>query len=318
MLPYYDEYFEKFSNTDLSVYCFRLRELNRIDKDVLKMPAEDIADAINAKEMKISTLNGFYSSFQHYLKWIYEKHNIPISDCFYELKRLRDLASDQCVENLKATLFTSFSELKKVLLQTEEENLLTQELEISEVAYDSLCNDVKKFNAYVVFMWNCMPTEKILEVSISEVGNIIESKQILVGSKNVNISDDEVELLKDAYEMALSLQDDDAKNKQGSRRKRKKWLYDNLFNTKSVRSLTNLNWKALGSNPDIRLEKTSIKKAGIFNRMYRYEKENDYIFSGVEGFDTCSKLLEVSLSKAQRLVNEYTKFRKSIEKTEDI
>lgn len=53
--------------------------------------------------------------------------------------------------------------------------------------------------------------------------------------------------------------DDDAKNKQGSRRKRKKWLYDNLFNTKSVRSLTNLNWKALGSNPDIRLEKTSIK-----------------------------------------------------------
>ena len=52
--------------------------------------------------------------------------------------------------------------------------------------------------------------------------------------------------------------------------------------------------------------------------LHQYEKENDYVFSGTESYDVCCKLLKTSIFKAQRLVSEYNKFRKSTEKTEDI
>ena len=70
MLPYFDEYCNTEKNSYNEVYAFRLRKLNRVEENVLEMSAEKISDVINAKDLKLATLNAFYSAFQDYLRWV--------------------------------------------------------------------------------------------------------------------------------------------------------------------------------------------------------------------------------------------------------
>ena len=47
--------------------------------------------------------------------------------------------------------------------------------------------------------------------------------------------------------------------------------------------------------------------------MNQYEKENDYLFFGMEGSETYKKLSGVSFSTAQRIVSEYNEYKQSVE-----
>ena len=319
MLPYFDEYCNTEKNSYNEVYAFRLRKLNRVEENVLEMSAEKISDVINAKDLKLATLNAFYSAFQDYLRWVNKTYGVSISDCYYELGKLRDLASESCIENLTETLFSSFSDLKNTLVKEENEYLSIQELELSEKKYENLCLNQKKFNAYTVLAWNGLSSEDMLALKLNEVLAIITSGDIVVNGKAHKISDDEIDFLKDTYYSIIDIQENDKKEftkKSNYKSKKTAWTYDNLFNTQSQKTLINLSYCALGKVLDTRLDKTAIKKAGIFNRMYQYEKDNDFSFFGNDGCNAYMQLFNVSLSKAQRIVNEYNKFRKSIEKAE--
>ena len=317
MLPYFGEYNNRCENLpSLKVYALRLRKLNVIEKNVFDMSAEEIADAINAKNIKLSTLSAFYSSFEDYLMWVHRTYDVSIADIYYELNRLRELATEMCSNNLSETLFSDFTGIKKVLLQAEKEFTSIKECELNEQELDTLYRNQKKYNAFIVFVWNGLSDEEMLSLTLNNVMAIIISGQITVDGKTYDISDDEKELLSEAYQSVIDAEES-KKNQpyKKNRYKRKRETVDNLFNTMSEKSLNNLRYLAIGKTLNSKLDKPTIIKSGIFYRMYLYEKENDYIFSGMEGFDTCSKLLGISYSKAQRLVSEYTKFRKSIEKT---
>ena len=322
MLPYFDEYCDRCEkSTSLKVYALRLRKLNVIEENVFDMSAEEIADVINAKNAKPATLYAFYSSFGDYLMWAYRTYDLSITDIYYQLGRLRELATEMCNNNLNEALFSDFAELKKVLLQTEEEFILIKESNSSERELNAVYLNQKKFNASVVFIWNGFSDEEMMSLTLNDILSIIMSGRAVVNGKAYDLSDDETELLSEAYQSVMNIKEMEKHRpfkKTGYKRKHKVWTYDNLFNTMSKRTLNNLKYLSLGKVSDPRLDKPSIVKSGIFHRMYQYEKENDYVFSGTESYDVCCKLLKTSIFKAQRLVSEYNKFRKSTEKTEDI
>lgn len=320
MLPYFDEYSSRCENlSSLKAYALRLRKLNVIEDNVFDMSAEEIADVINAKNTKLSTLSAFYSSFEDYLMWVHRTYDASITDIYYELNRLRELATEMCSNNLSETLFSDFTGIKKVLFQAEKEFTSIKKCELNEQELDTLYRNQKKYNAFIVFVWNGLSDEEMLSLTLNNVMAIIISGQITVDGKTYVISDDEKEMLGEAYQSVIDAEES-KKNQpyKKNKYKRKRETVDNLFNTMSEKSLNNLRYLAIGKKSNSKLDKPTIINSGIFYRMYLYEKENDYIFSGMEGFDTCSKLLSISYSKAQRLVNEYTKFRKSIEKATEL
>lgn len=320
MLPYFKEYSEYCENSvSLRMYSIRLRKLNNIEENVLKMSAEQIADIINAKNAKLSTLNGTYSAFEDYLMWVNRTHNEPIPDIYYQLNRLRELATEICNNNLNETLFSNFAELKKVLLQVEDEESSIKEHELSEQELDTLYLNQKKYNAFIVFVWNGLSDEEMMSLTLKDVITIITSGQITVDNKTYTISEDEKELLNEAYQSIMDIKESEKYRpykKSRYKRKREAWTYDNLFNTTSKKSLNNFRYLAAGRVSDPRLNKPTIIKSGIFYRMNQYEKENDYLFFGMEGSETYKKLSGVSFSTAQRIVSEYNEYKQSVEQAE--
>lgn len=317
MLPYFDEYDKYCENSvGLRIYSVRLRKLNNIEENVLEMSAEQIADVFKAKETSIATLNGSYSAFEDYLMWLNRTYNESISDIYYQLKRLRKIASNICINNYNEVIFSNFAELKKALLKAEDKYAFMQELELSEKKLDGLYLVQKKFNAYVVFIWNGLTEEEMLKLKLSDILSIIKKKQIVVDDKIYNISDDEIDFLSEIYQIAIDIQKADVYKKRKYKRKYKAWTYDNLFNTENVGYLKNLSFCALGKLSDSNLSKWTIKKSGIFYRMYNYEIKNNYSFSLLHSNKACAELFNISNSKAARLVAEYNKFKKSVEKSE--
>lgn len=321
MLPYFKEYCEYCeNNASLRIYSVRLRKLNNIDEDVLEMSAEQIANAINAKASSITTLNGTYSAFEDYLMWLNRTYNEPIPDIYYQLKRLRKIASNICIDNYNEVIFSNFEELKKALSKAEDEYAYMQELELSEKKLNGLYLVQKKFNAYVVFIWNGLTEEEMLKLKLRDILLIIKKKQIVVDDKIYNISDDEIEFLTEAYQSAIDIQETDNNRpykKRGYKRKRKAWTYDNLFNASNVKYLKDLTFRALGKLSNLSLSRWIIRKSGMFYQMHNYEIENDYSFSQVHSDKICAEYFNISIFKACRLVTEYNNFRKSIEKVED-
>lgn len=321
MLPYFDEYCDRCEKSvSLKVYVLRLRKLNVIEENVFDMSAEKIANIIDAKNAKPSTLNAFYSSFEDYLMWVHRTYNVSIADIYYQLNRLRELATKICNSNLDETLFSDFTELKKALSKAEDEYAYMQELELSEKKLNGLYLVQKKFNAYVVFIWNGLTEEEMLKLKLRDILLIIKKKQIVVDDKIYNISDDEIEFLTEAYQSAINIQkidNDRPYKKRGYKRKRKAWTYDNLFNADNVKYLKDLTFRALGKLSNLSLSRWTIRKSGMFYQMHNYEIENDYSFSQVHSDKVCAEYFNVSISKACRLVTEYNNFRKSVEKVED-
>ena len=320
MLPYFEEYDKYCENSvSLRIYSVRLRKLNNIEENVLEMSAEQIADAFKAKETSIATLNGSYSAFEDYLMWLNRTYNESISDIYYQLKRLRKIASNICIDNYNEVMFSNFEELKKAMLKAENEYISIQEPELSEKRLDGLYLIQKKFNAYVVFIWNGLTEEEILGLTLNDVSSIINKRQIVINDKTYNFSDDEIGFLYEIYQFAIDIQNLDAYKKRGYKgykRKYKAWTYDNLFNTDKVGYLKNLSFCALGKLSDLSLSKWVIRKSGIFYRMYNYEIENNYSFSLSHSDEVCAELFNISISKAARLVAEYNKFKKGVEKSE--
>lgn len=317
MLPYFDEYCDRCEKSaSLKVYVLRLRKLNVIKENVFDMSAEEIVDIIDAKNTKPSTLNAFYSSFDNYLMWVHRTYNVSIADIYYQLNRLRELATKICNSNLNEILFSDFTELKKALLKAEDEESSIKEHELSEQELDTLYLNQKKYNAFIVFVWNGLSDEEMMSLTLKDVITIITSGQITVGDKTYTISEDEKELLNEAYQSIMDIKESEKHRpykKSRYKRKREAWTYDNLFNTTSKKSLNNFRYLAIGRISDPRLNKPTIIKSGIFYRMNQYEKENDYLFFGMEGSETYKKLSGVSFSTAQRIVSEYNEYKQSME-----
>lgn len=317
MLPYFDEYCDRCEKSaSLKVYVLRLRKLNVIKENVFDMSAEEIVDIIDAKNTKPSTLNAFYSSFDDYLMWVHRTYNVSIADIYYQLNRLRELATKICNSNLNKILFSDFTELKKALLKAEDEESSIKEHELSEQELDTLYLNQKKYNAFIVFVWNGLSDEEMMSLTLKDVITIITSGQITVGDKTYTISEDEKELLNETYQSIMDIKESEKHRpykKSRYKRKRKDWTYDNLFNTMSKKSLNNFRYLAIGRVSDPRLNKPTIIKSGIFYRMNQYEKENDYLFFGMEGSETYKKLSGVSFSTAQRIVSEYNEYKQSME-----
>lgn len=317
MLPYFDEYCDRCEKSvSLKVYVLRLRKLNVIKENVFDMSAEEIVDIIDAKNTKPSTLNAFYSSFDDYLMWVHRTYNVSIADIYYQLNRLRELATKICNSNLNEILFSDFTELKKALLKAEDEESSIKEHELSEQELDTLYLNQKKYNAFIVFVWNGLSDEEMMSLTLKDIITIITSGQITVGDKTYTISEDEKELLNEAYQSIMDIKESEKHRpykKSRYKRKREDWTYDNLFNTMSKKSLNNFRYLAIGRVSDSRLNKPTIIKSGIFYRMSQYEKENDYLFFGMEGSETYKKLSGVSLSTAQRIVSEYNEYKQSVE-----
>lgn len=321
MLPYFKEYSEYCENSvGLRMYSIRLRKLNNIEENVLKMSAEQIADIIDAKKTSMTTLNGTYSAFEDYLMWVNRIYNEPIPDIYYQLKRLRKIASTICIDNYNEVIFSNFAELKNALLKAEDEYAHMQEFELSEKKLNGLYLIQKKFNAYVVFIWNGLTEEEMLKLKLNDILSIIKEKQIVVDSKIYNISDDEIKLLTEAYQSAIDIQETDNDRpykKRGYKRKCKAWTYDNLFNASNVKYLKDLTFRALGKLSNLSLSRWTIRKSGMFYQMHNYEIENDYSFSQVHSDKVCAEHFNISIFKACRLVSEYNNFRKSVEKAEN-
>lgn len=317
MLPYFDEYCNRCEKSaSLKVYVLRLRKLNVIKENIFDMSAEEIVDIIDAKNTKPSTLNAFYSSFDDYLMWVHRTYNVSIADIYYQLNRLRELATKICNSNLNEILFSDFTELKKALLKAEDEESSIKEHELSEQELDTLYLNQKKYNAFIVFVWNGLSDEEMMSLTLKDVITIITSGQITVGDKTYTISEDEKELLNEAYQSIMDIKESEKHRpykKSRYKRKREAWTYDNLFNTTSKKSLNNFRYLAIGRVSDPRLNKPTIIKSGIFYRMNQYEKENDYLFFGMEGSETYKKLSGVSFSTAQRIVSEYNEYKQSVE-----
>lgn len=317
MLPYFDEYCDRCEKSaSLKVYVLRLRKLNVIKENVFDMSAEEIVDIIDAKNTKPSTLNAFYSSFDDYLMWVHRTYNVSIADIYYQLNRLRELATKICNSNLNEILFSDFTELKKALLKAEDKESSIKEHELSEQELDTLYLNQKKYNAFIVFVWNGLSDEEMMSLTLKDVITIITSGQITVGDKTYTISEDEKELLNEAYQSIMDIKESEKHRpykKSRYKRKREAWTYDNLFNTTSKKSLNNFRYLAIGRVSDPRLNKPTIIKSGIFYRMNQYEKENDYLFFGMEGSETYKKLSGVSFSTAQRIVFEYNEYKQSVE-----
>lgn len=317
MLPYFDEYCDRCEKSvSLKVYVLRLRKLNVIKENVFDMSAEEIVDIIDAKNTKPSTLNAFYSSFDDYLMWVHRTYNVSIADIYYQLNRLRELATKICNSNLNEILFSDFTELKKALLKAEDEESSIKEHELSEQELDTLYLNQKKYNAFIVFVWNGLSDEEMMSLTLKDIITIITSGQITVGDKTYTISEDEKELLNEAYQSIMDIKESEKHRpykKSRYKRKREDWTYDNLFNTMSKKSLNNFRYLAIGRVSDSRLNKPTIIKSGIFYRMNQYEKENDYLFFGMEGSETYKKLSGVSFSTAQRIVSEYNEYKQSVE-----
>lgn len=317
MLPYFDEYCDRCEKSaSLKVYVLRLRKLNVIKENVFDMSAEEIVDIIDAKNTKPSTLNAFYSSFDDYLMWVHRTYNVSIADIYYQLNRLRELATKICNSNLNEILFSDFTELKKALLKAEDEESSIKEHELSEQELDTLYLNQKKYNAFIVFVWNGLSDEEMMSLTLKDAITIITSGQITVGDKTYTISEDEKELLNEAYQSIMDIKESEKHRpykKSRYKRKREDWTYDNLFNTTSKKSLNNFRYLAIGRVSDPRLNKPTIIKSGIFYRMNQYEKENDYLFFGMEGSETYKKLSGVSSSTAQRIVSEYNEYKQSVE-----
>lgn len=317
MLPYFDEYCNRCEKSaSLKVYVLRLRKLNVIKENIFDMSAEEIVDIIDAKNTKPSTLNAFYSSFDDYLMWVHRTYNVSIADIYYQLNRLRELATKICNSNLNEILFSDFTELKKALLKAEDEESSIKEHELSEQELDTLYLNQKKYNAFIVFVWNGLSDEEMMSLTLKDVITIITSGQITVGDKTYTISEDEKELLNEAYQSIMDIKESEKHRpykKSRYKRKREAWTYDNLFNTTSKKSLNNFRYLAIGRVSDPRLNKPTIIKSGIFYRMNQYEKENDYLFFGMEGSETYKKLSGVSFFTAQRIVSEYNEYKQSVE-----
>ena len=166
-----------------------------------------------------------------------------------------------------------------------------------------------------------MPEEDMLKLSLKDIETILDSKQLNINNSNVTLSDAELIMIREAYDVMIDMRDQDKEKQIRGRGISSKFKCDNLFNTTSLSKLRNLKWEALGSSTDdIRLEKPSIKKAGLFNKIYQYEQKNDYTFvNTMDGYKAyCEIFNETSRGIAQRNVNEYISFRKGVENLEDL
>lgn len=321
MIPYYEEYCKLIENNpSLEPYKRRLSALDKAEKNLLEMKAEEIAQIIDVDKKKINTIQSTYSTLRHYQKWVNENYGLPIADSYYEIQRLKTLVSSN-KENIRKIIFNDFSELKSTLSQAEENYLMEMESELSEKKYDTLVKRQKQYSAYIVFLWNQMPEEDMLKLSLKDIETILDSKQLNINNSNVTLSDAELIMIREAYDVMIDMRDQDKEKQIRGRGVSSKFKCDNLFNTTSLSKLRNLKWEALGSSTDdIRLEKPSIKKAGLFNKIYQYEQKNDYTFvNTMDGYKAyCEIFNETSRGIAQRNVNEYISFRKGVENLEDL
>ena len=319
MLPYFDEYkeylSENYNKDSVKTQEMRLVKLDRAEKNLLDMSAEEMFVTIEADKKAKSTLYNDCSVIEYYLKWLKDKHNVLIFDCFYQVKLLKYMVQNN---NMSDNYFTNFTELKKVLLKAEKDYLQIQEDKISEKKLDTIYLKQKMFNAYVVLLWEQMKDDEILALSLKETMFAITSKQIVVNEKLVSLADDEVDFLSEAFDTVSKLhqaiEDRRYRSKTVYNRNLKIEAYDNLFNASNINILKNLKWNALGSsNIDKRLQLPNIIKAGAFYKLGQYELENDYVFSGIKSFEVCSEVLGVSLTTAQRLCGEYDNFKRFAE-----
>lgn len=319
MLPYFEEYkeylLENCNKDSAKTQTMRLVKLDRAEKSLLEMTAEEMFVVIEADKKAKSTLYNECSTIEIYLKWLKNNHNVFIFDCYYQSKKLKLMIRHN--DNLSDNYFSSFAEMKKVLLQAEEEYLQCQEGNISEEKLDTIYLKQKMFNAYATFSWEQIKDDEMLALSLKETMSIITSKQIVVNKKLISLSDDEVNFISEAFDAVSELHQEIDDRKYRSKikynRSLKMEVYDNLFNASNINILKNLKWNALGRVTDKRLQIQNITKSGIFSKLRQYELENDYIFSGVKSFKVCSDVLGVSITTAQRLCTEYDKFKRSLE-----
>lgn len=323
MVPYFEEYCQHIieKNPSFGNYALRISCLNKVEKNIFDMSAEEIADAVEADKKKITTLNALYGVLCDYYRWVNKTYDLSIKDSFYEVNRLKSIVSNIKTESGKDEYFTTFSELKQALTQAEEDYLILQESELSEKMYESLVVRQKKFNVFNVFLWEQLTTDDMISITLSDARNIISTKQLTVNGKSIELSDEEIQFIDDLYSEILELQAQDEQNsiKRQYKRKTKNWTYDNLFNSEKKSSFVNLKWNAMGASiQDVRLEAPNVKKAGMFNKMYQYERKNDYVFSGdMNSAETYARIFNTSVTKAYRMVSEYNKFRQSIENAEN-
>lgn len=326
MLPYFEEYkvylSENMDSASAKTLEMRLIKLNRAEKNLLDMSAEEMADVLEISKKARATLNSVFNTIESYLKWLDGEYKISIYECFYQVKKLKALGLKINGDNAINTFFVNFEELKSVLLKAENDYLATQELEVSNEKLDGIYIKQKMFNAYAVFLWEQMSNDKILNLSLKETMFVITSKQIVVNSKLVDLSDNEVDFIREAFDTVSKLHQDIENRRMKSKVNNRKFTtetYDNLFNASNINILRNLKWNALGKSiSDQRLQTLNIIKAGIFYKLSQYETENNYVFYGKKSFEVCSELFGISLSKAQRYVSEYNNFKRSLENKNNI
>ena len=321
MLPYFDEYkvylSEHMGKVSAETHIMRLVKLDRAEKNLLDMLAEEMFDILEVDKKARATLNAIFGCIELYLKWLDSNYNIPVFNCYYEVKKLKALTLKKNDNDTSKKFFIDFTELKNVLLDAENDYLSTQELEVSEKKLDTIYLKQKMFNAYVTLLWEQMSNDEILSLSLKEAMLIITSKQIVVNEKLVDLSDNEVDFLREAFDVVTKLHREIKYRRDRSKMHKRKFTietYDNLFNASNTNILKNLKWDALGkSASDPRLQTPNIIKAGIFYKLRKYETENDYVFMGNKGFEVCCNLLNIPLSKTQRYLSEYNKFKRSLE-----
>lgn len=321
MLPYYNEYQEHIIKTEPSkrVYVCRLSSLESAEKNIIDMTADDIIKITQLKNKKNNTIAATISALRLYLRWIYNNYNVSIADILYETSKVQSRVREIQKNSPECNYFNNFSELKTVLLNIEEEYLLLQEDMVSETAYDTICVNQRKFNAYTVFLWNQISVVDVVNMTSKETADIIANKKI----KNINLSDDEVEFLNDCYKEFLTIKYDEMP-KSDQRRKNKiyKFKCDNIFNTDNEKYLINLKNKALGEigKTDIRLNQNNIRKSGVFYKIHQYEIKNDIVFTRtLSNCDECRNLLNVNVSDSQiyKIINDYIDYREALERQQE-
>lgn len=315
MLLYFDEYKDYLSaNKSKEVtktILRRLSKLNQAEKSLLEMSSDEIFDAIEADKKAKTTLYGTVVSIENYLKWLTIVYNIPVYDCYYEVKIFKKKA--QNYSNTGKNYFADYAELLNSLLEAERNYLKqTETLGFSEKKIDGIIIKQKMFNAYVTLMWKQLTNDEMLALTTQDVSLLIEAKQILFNGRIIYFTEQETEVLQVALDNVKELHNDiEEKIERAWRKKRriKLQVYNNLFNTESVNVLTNLRWSSIGSSStDFRLQLPNILKAGIFSKMKQYEIENDCSL-GQKDVKNCAEMLNVSETTVQRYIVEYGNFK---------
>lgn len=326
MLPYFGEYkeylSENYNNDSAKTQIMRLVKLDRAEKNLLDMSAEEMFDIVEVDKKTNSTLNAVYGCIELYLKWLSGNYKLPVYNCSYEMKRLKTITTQKKYTESDRDYFANFTELKTYLLKAEEDYLQEQVRKVSGAKLDGIYIKQKMFNAYTVFLWEQIEDKEMLTLSLEKIMTVITSKQIVIDEKIVELSDDEVDFISEAFDTVTKLHKNIEDRRYRSKVNKRKFTietYDNLFNASNINILKNLKWDALGNSvSDQRLQIFNIIKAGVFCKLSQYEIKNDYVFCGKKGFEVCSELFNVSLSKAQRYISEYNKFKHSLESKQEL